>query len=171
MTESLFRDRTVSWVRVVIGINKYVTETSEEIPFESIDHVRTLKPAAKAKPRLTPAAKIVSCFCSYSRRKWIDTNPALYSQGCFEVSNFMITLLRYDETIPREDDGAVRFDALIEKFKVKFDGTSQWTVHAWITFLTKRRTKEKVSILLEPELFQTFLVLSSNSVTFRRQSR
>ena len=28
---SLFRDRTFSWVRIVNGINKYVTETSEEI--------------------------------------------------------------------------------------------------------------------------------------------
>ena len=30
MIESLFRDRTVSWVRIVNGINKYVIETSEE---------------------------------------------------------------------------------------------------------------------------------------------
>ena len=29
MIESLFRDRTVSWVRIVNRINKYVTETSE----------------------------------------------------------------------------------------------------------------------------------------------
>ena len=31
MVESLFRDRTVSWVRIVNGIDKYVTETSETI--------------------------------------------------------------------------------------------------------------------------------------------
>ena len=31
MIGSLFRDRTVSWIRIVNGINKYVTETSEEI--------------------------------------------------------------------------------------------------------------------------------------------
>ena len=37
MIESLFRDKTVSWVRVVNGTNKYVTETSEEIPVESIE--------------------------------------------------------------------------------------------------------------------------------------
>ena len=29
MLESLFRDRTVSWVRIVNGISKFVTETSE----------------------------------------------------------------------------------------------------------------------------------------------
>ena len=33
------------------GINKYVTETSEEIPVESIELVPTEKPEAKAKPR------------------------------------------------------------------------------------------------------------------------
>ena len=34
MIESLFRDRRVSWVRIVNGINKYVSETSEEISIE-----------------------------------------------------------------------------------------------------------------------------------------
>ena len=31
--DSSFRDRTCSWVRIVNGINKYVTETSEEISY------------------------------------------------------------------------------------------------------------------------------------------
>ena len=50
----------------------------------------------------------------------MDINPAAQSQGCFEVSKSMIRLLRQDETIPREDDGAVRFDDLVDKFKAKF---------------------------------------------------
>ena len=37
MIESLFRDRTVSSVRIVNGIHKYVTETSEEIPVASVE--------------------------------------------------------------------------------------------------------------------------------------
>ena len=36
MIESLYEDQTVSWVRIVNGINKYVTETSEEIPIETV---------------------------------------------------------------------------------------------------------------------------------------
>ena len=51
MIESLFRDRTVSWVRIVNGINGYVIETSEEIPVASVDNRCTGKPVAKAKPR------------------------------------------------------------------------------------------------------------------------
>ena len=36
MIESFSKDRTVSWVRIVNGINKYVTETSEDIPTEDV---------------------------------------------------------------------------------------------------------------------------------------
>ena len=38
MVESLFRDRTVSWVRIVNGINKYVTEASEAILVASVEN-------------------------------------------------------------------------------------------------------------------------------------
>ena len=52
MIESLFRDQTVSWVRIVNGINKYVTETSEEIPIENVQlFIGTGRPVAKAKPK------------------------------------------------------------------------------------------------------------------------
>ena len=54
MIESLFRDRTVSWVRIVNGINKYITETSEEIPVASVENRGAGKPVAKAKPRPMP---------------------------------------------------------------------------------------------------------------------
>ena len=49
----------------------------------------------------------------------------------------MIRLLRHERSIPREKDGAVRFDDLIEKFKVEFDGTLGWTVDAWVSFFAK----------------------------------
>ena len=105
MIESFFRDRTVSWVRVVNGINKYETETSE-IPVESVELVRTGKPVAKAKPRPKPAVTLSPMSFLVRERKWIDISPATVSEGCFAVSKFMIRLLRHDETIPREDDGA-----------------------------------------------------------------
>ena len=58
----------------------------------------------------------------------MDVDPEKFSQGCFEVSKFMIRLLRHDDSVHREDDGAVRFDDLAEKFKAKFDGISQWSI-------------------------------------------
>ena len=45
--------------------------------------------------------------------------------------------LRHDSSILRESDGVVKFDDLIEKLKVKFAGTLQWTVSAWVKSLAK----------------------------------
>ena len=66
MIESLFRDGTASWVRIVIGVNKYVTETSETISFENVEHRVTGKLVAKAKPRLKACCDTVSHFYSSS---------------------------------------------------------------------------------------------------------
>ena len=55
----------------------------------------------------------------------------------------MITLLRRDVLIPREDDGAERFDDLIERSKVKFVGTLHRTVDAWVIFLAKGRGEKR----------------------------
>ena len=138
MIESLFRDRTVSWVRIVNGINKCVTETSEENPIASVENGCTGKLVAKAKPRPKPTFTLTPVSFPYHERKWIDVDPGRkFSQGCFGVSKFMTRLLRHDESVPREDDGAVTFDDLAEKFKAKFDGSPQWTIEAWIAFLAK----------------------------------
>ena len=74
----------------------------------------------------------------HRERKWIDINPATHSQGCFEV----IRLFRHDDTVHREDDGAVRFDD-VEEFKAKFDGTSQWPINDWITCLQREEDQRK----------------------------
>ena len=65
------------------------------------------------------------------KRKRIDINPPTFSQSCFAV-------------FPREDDGAVRFDDFGEEFKVKFIGTLQWTVDAWVSFLAKGRGEKNI---------------------------
>ena len=63
----------------------------------------------------------------------------------------MIRLLRLDEAVHRKEDGAVRFDDLASIFRSAFDGhltlvnSSLDKLHG-----KKRRTKEKVSVLLEP---------------------
>ena len=132
-----FRDRTVSLFRIVNGIIKYVTETWEEICNASAEHGCTGKLVAKVKPR--PKPNLTLALVSIPKRH----------------SRNMIRLLRHDETILREEDGAVRFDAVAEKFMARLDGTSRWSVAAWITCLEKRRrTEEEVSLLLNlPNIF------------------
>ena len=70
MIESLCKDQTVSWVRIVNGINKYVTETSEEIPIENVQlFISTGRLVAKAKPRPKPVVNLSSNQCSYSKKE------------------------------------------------------------------------------------------------------
>ena len=75
MIESLFRDRTVSWVRIVNGINKYETETSEDILVASVENKGTVKPVAKAKSRPKPTLTLTPAFIPYREQKWIDVEP------------------------------------------------------------------------------------------------
>ena len=58
----------------------------------------------------------------------MDIEPGILNQGCFGVSKLTITLLRHDESVHREDDGAVRFDDLAQLFKSRFAGTSHWSI-------------------------------------------
>ena len=73
MIESLFNDRTVSWVRIVNGINKCVKVTSEEIPTENVDlFISTVKLVAKAKPKPEPDVNLSSSSIPINVGKWID---------------------------------------------------------------------------------------------------
>ena len=128
MIESLFRGPNSFLGSRRERNQQYVTETSEEIPVESLELVRAGKLVAKAEPRPKPAVTLSLISIPIRERKWIDIDTQPLDQSCFAVSKFMIRLLRHEETTPREDDGAVRCDDLIEKFKVKFVGISQWTV-------------------------------------------
>ena len=83
------------------GINKYVTETSVEIPVASVEKGGTGKLVAKAKPRPKPTLTLTPVSIPYHERKWMDVDPGKFSQGCFEVSKFMTRLLRHDDSSSR----------------------------------------------------------------------
>ena len=42
-------------------------------------------------------------------RKWIDINPSEQSLKSYEVSKRVISLLRHNQTVQREEDGAIEF--------------------------------------------------------------
>ena len=69
--ESLFGDRICSWVRIVNGVNKYVTGTSEEIPVASVEVRSTGQLVAKARTRRTPNLTLtpVSVPCRELKRR------------------------------------------------------------------------------------------------------
>ena len=156
LVESLFQDRTASWVRIVSGIDKYVTESMET---KKEEHRALVRPVAKARPRLKPAVTLSSVSVPPHERKWIDIEE--HDHDCFTVSKAMIRPLRHGQSDPREEDGAVRFDDILEEVKKKkVDGASQWSLNDWISTLAKGgRAKKRFPDCLNPNSSNHFLNL------------
>ena len=91
MIESLFQNQRVSWDRIVNGINKYVTETSREIPIENVQlFMSTGRLVAKAKSRPKLVVNLFSNNVPINERIWTDIHLKPFNQGCFAVSKFMM---------------------------------------------------------------------------------
>ena len=133
MIESQFGDKSCSWVRIVNGINKYVTEMLENIRVESIGEnlVAKARPQQKSKSTLSPVS------VSYLERKWIDEEPGTLDQNCLEVSKLMIRLLRHDDSVNREQDGAVKIEDLASIFPSRITSSSHWSIRTWPRFLQR----------------------------------
>ena len=66
---SLFPDHTVSWVRIVSGVDKYVSESMLTAKEEDI---ASEKPTAKARPRQKPTVTMTSVSIPVTERVWIE---------------------------------------------------------------------------------------------------
>ena len=55
-------------------------------------------------------------------------DPQQFDRCCFVVSKFMTSTLRHGSSILPEEDGAVRFDGLINHLEEEFGFALQWTV-------------------------------------------
>ena len=65
----------------------------------------------------------------------------MIASGCQKATT---RLLRHDQSIRREDDGAVLFDDVLQEFKKKrFDGALQWSIDDWISVLAKGGAPKK----------------------------
>ena len=159
LVQSLFKDRTASWVRIVNGFDKYVTEsmlTKEE------EDIASVKPIAKARSRQKPTVTLTSVSIPVRERKWIDIETQRsHDQQCFEVSKAITRLLRHDQTVPRGMDGAIQYNESIEECrKKKFDGASQWSPEdCFSTLAGGGGAKNSFQYCLNPNSSNQFLYL------------
>ena len=64
-----------------------------------------------------------------NERKWIDS--AEHSLSAYEVSKKVINLLRHNQTVQREDDGAVQFWRIKFHLRNQFSQISCWSDDRW----------------------------------------
>ena len=141
---------------IMDGINKYVTEMSGETQENHTDDIgdSTGKLVARARPKQTPSSMLSSPTIPvpYHERKWIDVEQGRFDNICLEVSKLMIRLLQHDGTVPREDEGAVKFQDLASIFRSRITSSSRWPTRTWQSFLQRGGgIKEEIPVLREPQ--------------------
>ena len=155
----LFQDNTVSWVRIVIGVDKYVTES---MLTKEKEDMASGKPIAEVRPRQKPTVTLTSVSIPVLERKWVDTETQRsHDQKCFEVSKATTRLLRHDQKVLRGSDGAIQYNDIIKKCRMKkFDGASQWPLEEWISTLAKGGgAKKRFQCCVKPKSSNQFLYL------------
>ena len=121
--ESVNKDNSHSWVRISYGTVKYVNDSikddtenladpqeEEDVPTSS--EVVAARSKAKAKPQ--PRESTRTTTIPLSERTWIDIEPSKQDLESYNLSKKVVNLLRHNQKLHREEDGAIQF------YKIKF---------------------------------------------------
>ena len=122
----------------------------EQIPQTSIKVV-----AARSKAKAKPQPRVLvgtTATIPIHERRWIDIEPSEQNLASYDLSKEVVNLLRHNQTLQREEDGAIEF------YKIKFylrNHHSQiqvWSDDRWKAWVRK----EDISIaLMIQEQFST----------------
>ena len=121
---SVNQDNSQSWVRISYGTTKYVVESIQdntEIPVdpheEQVAQTSIKVVAARTKAKAKPQPRVLvgtTATIPMHERRWIDIEPSEQNLASHDLSKKLINLLRHNQTLQREDDGAIEF------YKIKF---------------------------------------------------
>ena len=112
--ESVNKDSSHSWVRISHGLNKLVTDLSNnkeddnkeqetsEMQFENYAlKTNVLAFASRSKAKAKPRRRTLACSSTRTvpvgERKWTDVEPEDYSPVAYPVSKQLSTLLRHGD--------------------------------------------------------------------------
>ena len=117
--KSVNQDDSHSWVRISNGTVKYVNDSieddtenladsQEEESVPTSSGVVAARSKAKAKPQPRELVGTTATIPIHQRR-WIDIEPSQQDLDSYDLSKKVISLLRHNQTVQREDDGAIQF--------------------------------------------------------------
>ena len=122
--ESVSQDNSHSWVRISYGTVKYVIDSIQdntEIPAdpqeEQILQTSTNVVAARSKAKAKPQPRELvgtTATIPIHKRRWIDIEPSKQDLASYDLSKKVKNLLRHNQTLHREEDGAIEF------YRIKF---------------------------------------------------
>ena len=139
--KSVNQDDSHSWVRISYGTVKYVTDSIEdntEIPADpqeeqvpqTITSVVAARSKAKAKPQPRELAGTTTTIPIHQRR-WIDIEPSKQDLDSYDLSKKVINLLRHNQTLHREGDGAIEFCKIKFHLRNHHSQIQNWSDDRW----------------------------------------
>ena len=158
--ESVNKDSCHSWVRISDGTVKYVIDSIEEenseipadpqeeqVPHTSIK-VIAARSKAKAKPQPRELAGMTATIPIHQRR-WIDIEPSKQDLDSCDLSKKVINLLRHNQTLQREEDGAIEFCKIKFHLRNHHSQIQVWSDDRWKACLAAGGgSQTKISVLL-----------------------
>ena len=142
--QSMKEDNSHSWVRISFGTIRYVNNyvkynthnfassyEEEAVPASS----EVIAPRSKAKAKPQPRESSGTTTIPLSERIWIDIVPSKQDLDSHNLSKKVINLLRHNQKVHREQDGAVQF------YKIKFHlrdyslPIQNWSDNRWFACL------------------------------------
>ena len=155
---SVGQDNSQSWVRISYGTVKYVIDSNQnntEIladPHEDQEPQTSIKviaarSKAKAKPQQRELVDTPTVIPMHER-KWIDTEPSEPTLVAYDVSKKVISLLRHNQTVQQEEDGAIQFWRIKFIFEIILHKYSVGLMSIGNLFGIRRRFKKEISVLL-----------------------
>ena len=138
---SVGKDNSQSWVRISYGTIKYVIDSNQnnteipadphedQVPQTSIKVVAA-RSNAKAKPQQREPVDTPTIIPMHER-KWIDIEPSEPTLAAYGLSKKVISLLRHNQTVQREDDGAIQFWRIKFYLRSHSSQVQHWSDDRW----------------------------------------
>ena len=117
-------------IEIKIWSPEVPADLPEEQASQSSVNVIAVRSKTKAKPQKRETVELPITI-PMSERRWINIEPAESSLSAYEVSKKVINLLRHNQTVQREDDGAVQFWRIKFHLRNQFSQISCWSDDRW----------------------------------------
>ena len=137
-------DNSQSWVRISYGtiryVNNYIKYNTQSLasPHEeeaepASSEVIAARSKAKAKPQ--PRESSGTTTIPFNERIWVDIVPSKQDFDSHMLSKRVINLLRHNQNVNRERDGAVQFYKIKSLIRDYSLSTQNWSDNRWLACL------------------------------------
>ena len=142
--QSVNEDNSQSWVRISYGTVRYVNDyikydtenfadPQEEEYVPTSSGVVAARSKAKAKPQ--PRESTGTTTIPLSERVWVDIEPSKQDLESYNLSKKVINLLRHNQKLHREEDGAIQFYKLKFHLRDHHLPIQNWSDDRWLACL------------------------------------